>query len=141
MGYVLAPENLMAEFRKVHQFNVFACNTPIQYAIAEFLQNKRNYEGLSRFFQQKRDLFLTLIEGSRFNPIPSYGTYFQLLDYSRITDEKETDFAVRLVKEYQIASIPVSVFYHKMTDRKVLRFCFAKTDETLKKAAKILCKI
>ena len=141
LGYVLAPENLMAEFRKVHQFNVFACNTPIQYAIAEFLQNKRNYEGLSRFFQQKRDLFLTLIEGSRFNPIPSYGTYFQLLDYSRITDEKETDFAVRLVKEYQIASIPVSVFYHKMTDRKVLRFCFAKTDETLKKAAKILCKI
>jgi len=141
LGYVLAPENLMAEFRKVHQFNVFACNTPIQYAIAEFLQNKSNYEGLSRFFQQKRDHFLTLIEGSRFNPIPSYGTYFQLLDYSRITDEKETDFAVRLVKEYQIASIPVSVFYHRMTDRKVLRFCFAKTDETLEKAAKILCKI
>ena len=141
LGYVLAPENLMAEFRKVHQFNVFACNTPIQHAMAEFLQNKSNYENLSRFYQQKRDYFLKLIESSRFNPIPSHGTYFQLLDYSRITDEKETNFAVRLVKEYQIASIPVSVFYHRMTDRKVLRFCFAKTDETLEKAAKILCRI
>jgi methionine transaminase len=141
LGYVLAPENLMEEFRKVHQFVVFACNTPIQYAIAEYMQDKRVYGDLGSFYQQKRDRFLELIRGSKFNVIPSYGTYFQLLEYSRITDESEIDFAIRMTKEYKLASIPVSVFYHKNTDNKVLRFCFAKKEETLKKAAEILCKI
>ncbi len=141
MGYCLAPENLMAEFRKAHQFIVFACNTPIQYAIAEFLTDKTNYSYLNDFYQKKRDYFVELIKGSRFTIIPSYGTYFQLLDYSRISDENETDFAVRLTKECKVASIPVSVFYHKATDNKVLRFCFAKKEETLEKAAEILCKI
>lgn len=141
MGYALAPENLMKEFRKTHQFVVFACNTPVQYAMAEFLKYKSNYEGLPRFYQQKRDYFLELIRDSRFKPIPSKGTYFQLLDYSDISDEKETDFSIRLVTENKIASIPVSVFYHKKKDHKVLRFCFAKTDETLEKAAEILCRI
>ncbi len=141
MGYCLAPENLMAEFRKAHQFIVFACNTPIQYAIAEFLTDKNNYTYLNDFYQKKRDYFVELIKGSRFKIIPSYGTYFQLLDYSRISDESETDFAVRLTKEFKLASIPVSVFYHKPTDNHVLRFCFAKKEETLEKAGKILCKI
>jgi len=141
MGYCLAPENLMTEFRKAHQFVVFACNTPVQYAIAEFLGNKENYVYLNEFYQKKRDYFVELISKSRFKIIPSFGTYFQLLDYSDISDEKETDFAIRLTKEFKIASIPVSVFYHRHINNKVLRFCFAKKEETLEKAAEILCKI
>jgi methionine aminotransferase len=138
LGFILAPENLMAEFRKIHQFVVFACNTPIQHAIAEFLLDKENYEGLPGFYQQKRDLFVSLISGSKFRIVPSRGTYFQLLDYSGITDEPETEFAIRLTKEHKLASIPVSVFYQQKTDNKVLRFCFAKKEETLEKAAEIL---
>jgi len=141
MGYCLAPEELMKEFRKVHQFVVFTCNTPVQHAIADFLKDKKNYTGLGSFYQQKRDHFINALKGSRFKIIPSYGTYFQLLDYSSITDEKEMDFAVRLTKEFGIASIPVSVFYHNMSENTVLRFCFAKKEETLDKAAEILCKI
>ena len=141
MGYCLAPENLMAEFRKAHQFVVFACNTPVQYAIAEFLGNRENYVHLNEFYQKKRDYFVDLVSKSRFKILPSYGTYFQLLDYSGISDEKETDFAMRLTKEFKIASIPVSVFYHRHINNKVLRFCFAKKEETLEKAAEILCKI
>lgn len=141
MGYCIAPENLMTEFRKAHQFVVFACNTPIQYAIAEFLGNKGNYTHLSEFYQGKRDYFTKLIFGSRFKIIPSYGTYFQLLDYSDVSDEKEPEFAARLTRDYKIASIPVSVFYHRQINNKVLRFCFAKKEETLEKAAEILCKI
>ncbi len=141
IGYVAAPANLMSEFRKVHQFLVFTCNTPVQYALAEFLKNKNNYLQVKEFYKKKRDLFIHLIKGSRFSFEPSTGTYFQLLKYDRISDEKDTDFAVRLTKEFKIASIPLSVFYHEHTDNKVLRFCFAKKDETLEKAAEILCKI
>ena len=141
MGYCLAPEPLMNEYRKTHQFVVFACNTPIQHAIAEFMSDKNNYIYLNDFYQQKRDYFVSLIQTSRFKIIPSFGTYFQLLDYSQISDENETDFAIRLTKEFKIASIPVSVFYHKSTDHKVLRFCFAKKEETMQKAAEILCRI
>jgi len=141
MGYVLAPENLMAEFRKVHQFVVFACNTPVQYAIAEYMQDKTTYEDLGFFYQKKRDYFSELIKDSRFKILPSFGTYFQLLDYSNISDEPEMEFAIRLTSEYKLASIPVSVFYHKKDDNKVLRFCFAKKEKTLDKAANILCKI
>src|SRR5690606_20539124 len=140
-GFVLAPPNLMAEFRKVHQFIVFAVNTPVQYAIAEFLSNKENYIHLGSFYQKKRDLFLSLVKSSRFTAVPAKGTYFQLLNYSNISEEKETDFAIRLTKEYGIASVPVSPFYHNQTDNRMLRFCFAKTTETLEKAAEILCKI
>ena len=141
MGYVLAPENLMKEFRKVHQFNVFTCNTPIQYAIAEYLKDKENYIHLNEFYQQKRDFFVSQIKDSRFKIIPCFGTYFQLLDFSNITDEKETDFAIRMTKEYKLASIPLSPFYHNNKDNKMLRFCFAKTEDTMKKAAEILNKI
>lgn len=140
-GFVLAPANLTAELRKVHQFVVFAVNTPVQYAIAEYLKNSENYMNLGAFYQEKRDLFLKLIASSRFNASPASGTYFQLLNYSRISDEKETDFAIRLTKEFKIASVPVSPFYHNQTDGKVLRFCFAKTTETLEKAAEVLCRI
>ncbi|MBN2175243.1 MAG: methionine aminotransferase, partial [Bacteroidales bacterium] len=141
LGFILAPENLMEEFRKIHQFVVFASNTPIQYAIAEFLTDRTNYEDLGFFYQKKRDYFADLIKPSRFKIIPSYGTYFQLLDYSNISDEPEKDFAIRLVKEHKIATIPVSVFYHENIDHHVLRFCFAKKEETLNRAAEILCRI
>jgi methionine transaminase len=140
-GFVLAPPNLTAEFRKVHQFIVFAVNTPVQHAIAEFLKDKENYIHLGSFYQKKRDLFLNLIKKSRFKALPAKGTYFQLLSYADISDEKETDFAIRLTKEFGIASVPVSPFYHNGTDNKMLRFCFAKTTDTLEKAADILCRI
>ena len=140
-GFILAPAVLMAEVRKVHQFVVFASNTPIQHAVAEFLNKKENYTQLPAFYQQKRDLFAGLVKNSRFKIIPSYGTYFQLLDYSAISDEKELDFATRITREFGVASVPVSPFYHDKQDNHVLRFCFAKTEETLVKAAEILCTI
>lgn len=140
-GFVLAPSNLTAEFRKVHQFVVFAVNTPVQYAIAEFLKNKQNYIHLGSFYQGKRDLFLKLIKDSAFKAVPAKGTYFQVLSYEGISDEKEYDFAVRLTTQYGIASVPVSSFYHNGIDKHMLRFCFAKQTETLEKAAEILCKI
>ncbi len=141
IGYCLAPKNLTAEFRKVHQFNVFAVNTPIQLALAEFLKKKKHYKDLGKFYQKKRDYFLRLIRKSKFRFEPAPGTYFQLLWYDRITDEKDTDYAVRLIKESGVASVPVSVFSHNGSSDKVLRFCFAKKEDTLQKAAKILCAI
>lgn len=141
IGYCLAPKNLMTEFRKVHQFLVFAANTPIQLAIAEYLKNENKYLDLGKFYQEKRDAFNKMVSGSKFKFEPSSGTYFQLLNYSRITDERDTDFAVRLTKELKLASIPVSVFYHKPIDEKFLRFCFAKKEETLQQAAEILHKV
>lgn len=140
-GFILAPAVLMAEVRKVHQFVVFASNTPVQHAVAEFLNKKENFMQLPDFYQQKRDLFAGLVKDSRFKIIPSFGTYFQLLDYSAISDEKELDFATRITREYGVASVPVSPFYHDKQDNHVLRFCFAKTEETLVKAAEILCTI
>jgi methionine aminotransferase len=113
----------------------------VQHALAEFLANSSNYEGLPAFYQQKRDYFTGLLAASRFRIIQSYGTYFQLLDYSRISDENEREFAIRITREFGVASVPVSPFYHDGQDHKVLRFCFAKTEETLEKAAEILCRI
>jgi len=141
VGYCLAPKNLMAEFRKVHQYLVFSVNTPIQYALAEYLRNQQNYLGLSAFYQEKRDYFITQIKDSRFSFKPSAGTYFQLLKYDKISSSSDTDYAVKLTKEFHLAAIPVSVFYHIPNDNKTLRFCFAKTEETLDKAAAILRKI
>jgi methionine transaminase len=141
VGYCVAPAVLMTEFRKVHQFMVFSVNTPIQYALAEFLQNEKNYAGLEKFYQEKRDYFAKLLKGSKFGLKPSSGTYFQLLDYSKISEEKEMAFAEYLTKKIGVASIPVSVFYHKIFDNKVLRFCFAKSNETLEKAAEKLMKL
>jgi methionine aminotransferase len=140
-GFVLAPKNITKEFRKIHQFVVFASNTPVQHAIADFIDNSENYIHLGKFYQKKRDYFLNAVKNSRFKAIPAKGTYFQLLDYSEISKEKEYDFAKRLVKEYGIAGVPVSPFYHDGRDNNILRFCFAKKESTLDKAAEILCKI
>ncbi len=140
-GFVLAPEKLTREVRKIHQFVVFAVNTPIQYAVAEYLKNPENYLHLGTFYQKKRDLFLEAIKGSKFKPLSCHGTYFQLLDYSDISDKKEMEFAEWLVKEHKLAAVPVSPFYREKIDNHALRFCFAKTEETLKKAGEILCKI
>ncbi|EDP71092.1 putative aminotransferase [Flavobacteriales bacterium ALC-1] len=141
IGYCCAPEALMIEFRKVHQFNVFSVNHPAQKGIADYMQDAETYLELNTFFQQKRDLFLSLISKSRFKFKPSQGTYFQVLDYSNITNEYDVDYAKRLTEEFKIASIPLSVFNDNSKDDKVLRFCFAKTEETLVKAAEILCRI
>ena len=141
MGYCCAPKSLMDEFKKVHQFNVFCVNHPIQKALAEYLQEPNHYLELSEFYQEKRDLFLSLIKDSRFKFTASKGTYFQGLDYSEITNEHDLNFAKRLTIEKGIASIPLSVFNYNNLDNKMLRFCFAKTDDTLKKATDILNRI
>jgi methionine aminotransferase len=141
MGYILGPQMLMTEFRKVHQFNVFSANTPIQAALAVFLGDENNYNYLENFFEQKRDFFTSMLSLSRFKILPCCGSYFQLLDYSAITSEHDKDYAIRLTKQNGVASIPVSAFYKNGTDNKLLRFCFAKDDATLQAAAERLCKI
>jgi methionine aminotransferase len=141
MGYILAPRELMTEFRKVHQFNVFVTNSPMQYALAEYMKDKEAYLGLAAFYQRKRDFFLEAIKGSRFKPLPSRGTFFQNLCYDAISDERDTDLAVRLILEHGIASIPVSVFYREAPEHKVLRFCFAKSEATLAAGAAILSRL
>ncbi len=141
MGYCLSPVELMAEFRKTHQFNVFSVNHPMQKAIASYLTSSENYLGLAEFYQSKRDFFINAVKDSKFTIIPSKGTYFQLLGYEKISDEKDFDFAIRLTKEKKIASIPISGFYSTKFDNKSLRFCFAKSEETLKRGAEILNSI
>lgn len=138
MGYVLAPENLMKEFRKIYQFMAFSANTPIQVAYAQYIKESDDHLQLSAFYQEKRDYFQKLIKGSNFKILPCQGSYFQLLGYDKITQEKDTDYALRLTREKKLASIPVSVFYQKNRDNHVLRFCFAKSNETLEKAAEII---
>ena len=135
VGYCIAPPALTSELRKVHQFLTFSTSTPTQYALAAYIKNIDKVKDLKFFYQKKRDLFLRLISETKFRPLKCEGTYFQLLDYSAITDENDFDFAVRLTKEYKVASIPVSVFYEDKTDNKVLRFCFAKEEVTLEAAA------
>src|SRR5436190_1352533 len=138
MGYVVAPAALTAEFRKAHQFVTFSSFTPVQYALADFLNERRGWPELSAFYQRKRDLFLSLLEGSRWKPLPSRGTYFQLMDYTAITDQKDMEFALRLTREHGVASIPTSAFLYNQPPPPVLRFCFAKKDETLEKACEKL---
>ncbi len=128
----------MAEFRKVHQFNVFCVHHPTQIALAEYMKQPNHYLELNQFYQQKRDLFLESIKDSKFEFTPSQGTYFQNLSYKKITEEHDVDFAKRLVLENGIASIPLSEFNVDNLDTKTLRFCFAKTDDTLIRAAEIL---
>ena len=141
MGYCVAPEDLMAEIWKVMEVNVFCVHHPTQRAFAEYLQTPEHYLELGKFYQEKRDKFLDLIKGTAFKFNPAKGTYFQLLDYSEITNEPDVDFSCRLIKDYGIASIPVSVFNKDNIDHRQLRFCFAKTDETLERAAEILKKV
>jgi methionine transaminase len=141
LGYCVAPPALMKEFRKVHQFNCFTCNSPVQFALAEFLKQKENYLTLGNFLQQKRDYLKRLMQQTKFKELPSYGSYFQLYSYSNITDENEKDFATRLTKEYGVATIPTSAFYKNGEDNKVLRFCFSKNETTLEEAANRLMRL
>ena len=138
MGYCAAPKVLMEEFRKVHQFAVFCVDHPVQRALTEYLKTPEHYLGLNDFYQRKRDLFLQGLANSKFKFIPSQGTYFQLLDYTQITQESDEDFAKRLILEHKLASIPISSFNVNDKDDKVLRFCFAKKEETLERAVEIL---
>ncbi len=141
MGYCLAPANIMVQIRKVYQFMAFAANTPLQYAYAEILDNKELYLSLNAFYQQKRDFFRTALKGSKFKLFECKGSYFQTLGYEKISQISDMEMAKKLTMEDQVACIPVSAFYKHKTDKKVLRFCFAKSQETLQKAAEILCKI
>lgn len=141
IGYAVAPKELMQEFQKVHQFNVFSVHHPSQKALATYLEEPTHFMALNSFFQKKRDLFLNLIKESKFKATPAAGTYFQMLDYSDVSNEPDTVFAQRLTKEFGLASIPTSVFNLENQDFKMLRFCFAKDDEVLEKAASILCSI
>lgn len=141
MGYLLAPENIMAQIRKAYQFMAFAANTPIQHAYAEILQNKELYLGLGAFYQEKRDLFRRGLKSSKFKMIDCNGSYFQSVTYEKISEQSDVEMANYLCKEIGVASIPVSAFYMRKTDHKVLRFCFAKSNDTLNKALDILCKL
>lgn len=141
IGYVVAPPALTAELRKMHQFITFCSVTPLQLAIADYMDNEAHYRSLPDFYQAKRDLFCELVKPSRFELIPSAGTYFQLLKYDAISEEHDLDFAKRLTKEIGVASVPVSAFYHNKTDHHYLRFCFAKSEETLRQAAERLVKL
>lgn len=141
VGYCVAPAELMTEFRKVHQFLVFSVNSPMQYAIAEYLKDENTYLSLASFFQQKRDHFREGMAQTRFQLLPCAGSYFQSVTYSNISDEKDVDMALRITKEFGVASIPTSAFYTKGTDHHVLRFCFAKRQETLDEAVNKLMKI
>lgn len=140
-GYMIAPEEITKEIRKVHQFVTFSVHTPTQMAIADYIQEPTHYEYLPQFYQEKRDAFLKLMKGSRFKSVPCHGTYFQLFDYSEISDRKEFEMAEWLTKEKGVASIPVSAFYEDKKEQRLLRFCFAKGEETLQKAAAKLCEI
>ena len=141
MGYCCGPNELMKEFIKVHQFNVYCVNHPIQIALATYINDANNYKELNVFYEQKRDVFLEAIKNSRFSFTPSKATYFQVLNYSAISKENDVDYAKRLTTEFGVASIPLSVFNTNNLDEKVLRFCFAKREETLLKAAEILNKL
>jgi len=141
LGYCVTSAEMMNEFRKVHQFNCFSCNSPTQVALASFLKNKESYLSLGVFMQQKRDYFQELMGQTRFTPLQSHGSYFQLYKYDRISNESEKNFSIRITKDYGVAAIPVSAFYQLGTDNKVVRFCFAKKNETLELAVERLMKI
>lgn len=141
MGYVIAPDWWTAEIRKMHQFVTFGTSTPVQYAMAEYISDSDNYNYVPQFYQQKRDHFLKLIGGSRLSPVTCHGTYFQLLSYKGLNDMGDMEMAEHLTKNHGLATIPVSVFYGDQQDHQQLRVCFAKGEETLEKAAEILCKI
>jgi len=141
VGYCLAPEILTKEFRKVHQFNVFCVNTPVQYGLAEFLKRKEEYLALPSLFQQKRDFFMDGLAQSGFKAIKPQGSYFLLADYSEISGLNEFDFSKWLTIKHKVAVIPVSAFYANPPEQKLVRFCFAKKEETLEKALEILVKL
>ena len=138
LGYCISNATMMSEFRKVHQFNCFSCNSPQQFALAEYLQNEEAYLTLGSSIQQKRDYFRTLMQATPFTCIPSHGSYFECYSYNGLSDMNDKDFAIHLTKNYGIATIPVSAFYKNAEDNKVIRFCFTKKEETLEKAVEKL---
>jgi methionine aminotransferase len=141
MGYCIAPPAFTAEFRKVHQFNCFSCYTPAQVALATYLKDREAYRGISAFYQQKRDYFAQLMTQTRFKPLPSHGSYFQLYHFDHLSPLSDKDFSIWLTQTQGVACIPVSAFYQEATDNGVLRFCFAKKEETLEKAVERLMKV
>lgn len=141
VGYVVAPKLITAEIRKAHQFITFSVNTPVQLALAEYMKTPNHYLTLGSFYQQKRDYFLAGIKGSTFEPLACYGSYFQSLSYKGISNLPDKEMAEELTKKHKIASIPVSAFYQDKTDNQLLRFCFAKNEQTLDKAIEILRKL
>jgi len=141
VGYVAAPAVLTAEFRKVHQFNVFTVNTPMQHGLASFMADASHHLALPAFYQRKRDLFRAGLAGSRFALLPSQGSYFQCVDYSAISDEPEEDFCRRLTRGTGVAAIPLSAFYAGGFEQRIVRFCFAKQDQTLALALERLARL
>ena len=141
IGYCLAPKDLTAEFRKIHQFLTFSTSTPMQYALADFLKDSSRYLYLQEFYERKRDLFCQGLKQTTFFFTPAQGSFFQVVSFGHLTDESDVDLAVRITKENRVASIPVSVFYHDKLDHKLLRFCFAKDDSVLEKGIELLTKI
>jgi len=141
VGYCVAPPELTVEYRKIHQFNTFTTNTPMQYALARFMENRAHYLELPAFYQKRRDHLRRAMWDSRLRALPCSGTYFQLFDYRAISTEGDYDLAVRLTRDHGVAVIPVSVFYGDHTDNKVIRVCFAKHEDTLDRAAEILCRL
>jgi methionine aminotransferase len=140
-GYMVAPSEITAELRKMHQFTVFCANTPIQYGITKYLEDGDHYSYLGDFYQAKRDEFESFMSQTALTPVPCHGTYFQLYSYEKISDLHDMEMAEWLTKEHKVATIPASVFYGDGKDIKYLRFCFAKSTETMEKAAELLCKI
>ncbi len=141
VGYVVGPRELMAEFRKVHQFNVFTVNTPVQLGLADYMADPERHLGLAAFYQAKRDFFSDALAASRFELLPSRGTYFQLARYGAIADRSDTDFCHYLTREVGVAAIPVSAFFADGRDERVIRFCFAKNESTLAAACERLVKL
>jgi len=141
LGYCVSSPELTKEFRKVHQFNCFSCNSPMQVGLAKFLSNKDSYLPLSSFMQRKRDYFIKLMQATKFKLLNSHGSYFICGTYGNISDEADKDFCIRITKQYGVTTIPVSVFYRAGTDNKVVRFCFAKKEETLEAAVERLATI
>lgn len=141
LGYCIAPPAFTKEFRKVHQFNCFSCHSPVQVALAQYLQLEEPYQRLSGQLQAKRDYFRQLMKATPFEVVPSFGSYFEMYSYANISQESDTNMAMRLVKECGVATIPASAFYVDGDDHKVLRFCFAKKETTLEAAVERLKKI
>ena len=141
IGHIIGPEKLMSEFRKIQQYQGFSVNTPAQYALAEFLEEGQDFNELSDFHQSKRDYFNNLISNSLFNIVPTSSTYYQLLDYSRISDLPDVDFAIKLIMDYGVATVPFSAFQHEKTKNQLIRVCFAKSNSVLEDAAQRLNKI
>jgi methionine transaminase len=138
IGYIFGPEKLMSEFRKIQQFQGFSVNTPAQFALAEFLKDEPDFDAICKSYHTKRDLFISLLKGSKFDLVPTQSTFYQILDYSKISDESDVDFALRLITDYGISTVPFSAFQHEKTKYQLIRVCFAKPDELLVQAAKKL---